>query len=193
MLTRLIDHLKMLKITALMTSLTSGGRAQEATDTGLSSLVDTWMVLRDIELNGERNRGLYVLKSRGMPHSNQIREFLVTSRGIRLIDAYIGPEGVLTGSARLAQEERETAARLERNKGTLRKERTIQQKKLAVEARIAALRKELEVELSELHLEIGTDQEREERLVAGRQAMSRSRHASIQSSQRSVGQHRLKE
>ena len=193
MLTRLIDHLKMLKITALMTSLTTGGRAQEATDTGLSSLVDTWMVLRDIELNGERNRGLYVLKSRGMPHSNQIREFLVTSRGIRLIDAYIGPEGVLTGSARLAQEERETAARLERNKETLRKERTIQQKKLAVEARIAALRKELEVELSELHLEIGTDQEREERLVAGRQAMSRSRHASIQSSQRSVGQHRLKE
>ena len=193
MLMRLIDHLKLLKITALMTSLTAGGRAQEATDTGLSSLVDTWIVLRDIELNGERNRGLYVLKSRGMPHSNQIREFLVTSRGIRLINAYIGPEGVLTGSARLAQEERETAARLERNEETLRKERTIQQKKLVVEARIAALRRELEVELSDLHLELGTDQEREERFIAGRQAMSRSRHASTQSSKRSVGQPRPKE
>ena len=77
---------------------------------GISSLIDTWLLLRDIELGGERNRGMYVLKSRGMAHSNQIREFLLTDHGVELKDVYIGPEGVLTGSLRLAQEAREQAA-----------------------------------------------------------------------------------
>jgi circadian clock protein KaiC len=110
MLLRLVDFLKARHITALFTHLTHGGNPSEATDVGISSLIDTWLLLRDIELGGERNRGLYVLKSRGMKHSNQIREFLITGEGIQLEDVYVGPEGVLTGSMRAAQEAREKAA-----------------------------------------------------------------------------------
>src|SRR5205085_565588 len=112
MLLRLIDFLKSHQITTLLTSLTAGGHALEATDIGLSSLMDTWLLLRDIELNGERNLGLYVLKSRGMPHSNQIREFLLSDNGIKLVNVYVGAGGVLTGSARKAQEAQEAAAAL---------------------------------------------------------------------------------
>jgi circadian clock protein KaiC len=126
MLLRLIDFLKSLQVTTLMTHLTSGGRAMEATDVGISSIIDTWLLVRDIELGGERNRGLYVLKSRGMKHSNQIREFVITSQGIDLLDVYVGPEGVLTGSMRAAQEARERAAAL------------------AVEEEIAAKQRELD-------------------------------------------------
>jgi len=97
MLTRLIDFLKVQGITALLTNLISGEKAMETTDLKISSLVDTWLWLRDIELGGERNRALYILKSRGMAHSNQIREFVLTDRGIDLLDVYVGPEGVLTG------------------------------------------------------------------------------------------------
>src|SRR3954469_1420274 len=110
MLLRMIDFLKSRGITAMLISLTHGGKSLEATDVGISSLIDTWLLVRDIELGGERNRGLYILKSRGMAHSNQIREFLITSEGIQLKDVYIGPEGVLTGSMRAAQEAREPAA-----------------------------------------------------------------------------------
>jgi circadian clock protein KaiC len=109
MLTRLIDFLKVQNVTAFLTNLTGGGEELETTDAEISSLVDTWLLLRDIELNGERNRAMYVLKSRGMAHSNQIREFLLTDRGIDLIDPYLGPEGVLMGSARQAQQAREKA------------------------------------------------------------------------------------
>lgn len=114
MLTRVIDHLKKNEITALFTSLTEGGSPIEATDVGVSSLIDTWLLLRDIETQGERNRGLYILKSRGMSHSNQIREFLITSRGVKLVDMYVSREGALVGSARVA---RETLDR-EREKGS---------------------------------------------------------------------------
>ncbi len=110
MLMRLVDFLKMNQITGLFTSLTSGGSALEQTDIAISSLIDTWLLLRDIEIGGERNRGLYILKSRGMAHSNQIREFLLTDHGVELRDVYVGPSGVLTGSARLAQEAQEQAA-----------------------------------------------------------------------------------
>ncbi len=110
MLTRLIDYLKMEHITALITTLTKGGSSTEQTEVGISSLMDTWMVLTDIESGGERNRGLMILKSRGMAHSNQIREFLLTDQGIRLEDVYLGPAGVLTGSARAAQESKERMA-----------------------------------------------------------------------------------
>src|SRR5205085_4295429 len=94
MLLRVVDFLKGKGVTALMTSLTTGGTALEHTEVGLSSLVDTWLLLRDIELDGERNRGLYVLKSRGMAHSNQIREFVLSEHGIELLDVYTGPQGV---------------------------------------------------------------------------------------------------
>ena len=110
MLLRVVDMLKARGITALMTNFVHGDEGVDSTDRGISSLMDTWLSLTNIELNGERNRGLYVLKSRGMRHSNQVREFLLTDNGIRLVEAYLGPAGVLTGSARLAQEAAEQAA-----------------------------------------------------------------------------------
>src|SRR5574341_1165281 len=109
MLTRLIDFLKANRITALFTNLSHAGGALELTEFGISSMMDTWLLLRDIELGGERNRGMYILKSRGMAHSNQIREFLLSDRGIDLVNVYTGPGGVLTGSARSAQEAAEKA------------------------------------------------------------------------------------
>jgi circadian clock protein KaiC len=145
MLLRLVDSLKLQQITTLFTSLTSAGDASlEQTDLGISSIIDTWILLRDIELGGERNRGMYVLKSRGMAHSNQIREFLLTDRGIELRDVYVGPEGVLTGSMRLAQEARERAAALARRREAERKRREFERRRSAIEAQIAALRGELE-------------------------------------------------
>ncbi len=111
MLTRLIDMLKTEQITAMLTYLSSGGESLEATEMGISSLIDTWILLRDIEIGGERNRGIYILKSRGMAHSNQIREFRLTDKGIDLIDVYTGPAGVLTGAARAAQEAKERGPR----------------------------------------------------------------------------------
>jgi circadian clock protein KaiC len=112
MLTRLVDFLKVGGITALLTSLTSRDGTLEKTEVEISSLVDTWLLLRDLESGAERNRAMYVLKSRGMAHPNQIREFLLTS--VVLADVYVLAEGVLTGSARLSQEARERADALSR-------------------------------------------------------------------------------
>src|SRR5436190_1753921 len=142
MLLRLIDFLKGHGITAMFVNLTSGGASWEKTDIGVSSLIDTWILLRDIELGGERNRGLYVLKSRGMKHSNQIREFLITPNGIQLEEVYVGPEGVLTGSMRAAQEARENAADLERRALAERKQRELTMRQAALEAQIKALQAE---------------------------------------------------
>ena len=100
MLTRMVDFLKTQQITAIFTSLTAGSGTLEANEADVSSLMDTWLLLKTIEEGGELNRALYVLKSRGMDHSNQIREFLLTDHGLQLLDVYLGPDGVLTGSAR---------------------------------------------------------------------------------------------
>lgn len=142
MLVRLVDYLKSKSITAVFVSLTSGAAAREATDEGLSSLIDTWILLRDIELGGERNRGMYILKSRGTAHSNQIREFLITDKGLDVQDVYIGPEGVLTGSMRVAQEAREHAAAQKRMEEAQRKQRELERKRHALEAQILALKAE---------------------------------------------------
>ena len=142
MLLRLIDFLKTSGITALFTNLTAGGNAWERTDVGVSSIIDTWILMRDIELGGERNRGLYVLKSRGMKHSNQIREFLLTAHGIDLQPVYVGPEGVLTGSMRAAQEARESAAQVEREEASARRQRELAARRAALEAQIKALQAE---------------------------------------------------
>src|SRR6202041_302453 len=149
MIIRLIDFLKQRGVTAFLTNLISGGTALERTDVEISSIVDTWLFVRDIELNGERNRALYVLKSRGMAHSNQLREYLLTDKGVDLLDVYVGPEGVLTGSSRLSQEVREKAAALVRQEDADRKERERNRKREALEARIEALRKEFEAEEEE--------------------------------------------
>lgn len=179
MIIRLIDFLKQQGTTALLTNLTSGGEALEKTDIEISSIVDTWLFMRDIELNGERNRALYVLKSRGMVHSNQLREFLLTDHGIDLLDVYVGPEGVLTGSSRLSQEARERAAALVRQQDANRKERERRRKREALEARIAAMRKEFETEDKEAETFREQDLLREGVAVEDRAAMALSRQGDI--------------
>jgi circadian clock protein KaiC len=177
LLTRVIDFLKGQQITAVFTSLNHGGEALEGTQSGVSSLIDTWILLRDIELGGERNRGLYILKSRGMAHSNQVREFLLTDHGIELMDVYVGPEGVLTGSMRQAQEARELAAALVRQQEIERRQRELERKRRALEAQVAAQRAQFEAEQDEMKQWIAQEQASGERQREGRQRMSRSRKA----------------
>jgi circadian clock protein KaiC len=175
MLLRLIDFLKGRGTTAMLISLTSGGTALEATEVGISSIIDTWLLLRDIELGGERNRGLYILKSRGMAHSNQIREFLITSEGIELQDVYVGPEGVLTGSMRAAQEDRERAQRLAREQEVERRQRELDGRRAALEAQIAALRAEFHAVEDEARLIRTQDEAREKTLSDSRASAFRRR------------------
>jgi circadian clock protein KaiC len=181
MLTRLIDFFKSRQITAFFTSLTQGGNALEGTEIGVSSLMDTWLLLRDIESNGERNRGIYVLKSRGMAHSNQIREFLFTERGIDLVDAYLGPAGVLTGTARAAQETKEKSEALLRRQDIQRRQRQLVQKRKALEAQIATMRAQFEAEKGELEKEIGQQEIHEEALDESRAEMAHLRKADASS------------
>jgi circadian clock protein KaiC len=177
MLFRLIDFLKQRGLTAFLTALTSGGATPEATDLGVSSIVDTWLLLRDIELSGERNRGMFVLKSRGMAHSNQIREFRFTNQGIELADVYLGPVGVLTGSARLAQEALERSAAGARRQEIERKQRVMQRRRAALEAQIAALRAEFETEAAEMLTDIREAEQYEGQVLENRGQMAQSRHA----------------
>jgi circadian clock protein KaiC len=177
LLLRLFDYLKTLGITGVFTCLTRRGDIEEATEVGISSVIDTWLSLRDIELGGERNRGIYVLKSRGMAHSNQIREFLITSRGVQLQEAYVGPAGVLTGSMRLAQEALERAETEGRKRESQARQRTSERKRRALEAQMAALRAELQEE-EELEQRLATeDAERAQRAAGERKDMARSRKA----------------
>ncbi len=143
MLTRLIDFLKNSQITALFTSLTAGGGPQEQSNVAISSLMDTWLLLRMVESANERNRVLYVLKSRGMAHSNQMREFLLTDQGIQLQDVYAGPGAVLTGSARLAQEARDREAELAQKQAASQHQRELEQERKALEAELCAMQEKL--------------------------------------------------
>ncbi len=149
MLTRLLDFLKQRQVTAMLLDLSVPGAGEE-TGLGISSLADTWIALRGIELNGERNRGLYVLKSRGMAHSNQIREYILTAGGIDLLDVYTGTGGVLTGSARYAQEAKERAEALAHRQEIDRKRRQIELKRMKMEATIADLQAAFDAEREEL-------------------------------------------
>ena len=177
MLMRLVDFLKSKEITAVFTSLTSGGQSQEATTVAVSSVIDTWIVLRDVELNGERNRGLYVIKSRGVAHSNQVREFVMSRDGIRLVEPYLGAEGVLTGSARLAQEAKERAAAEQQRLALARTESLIARKRTELEAQIASLRARFENEIADLARDVDEANARGARVVHERDAMAVSRKA----------------
>jgi len=150
MVTRLIDYLKAGQVTSLFTSLTQGGHALAQSESAMSSLMDAWILLQDFEGNGERNRVLYVLKARGMKHSNQIREFLISDRGIDVVDAYIGPSGVLTGSARAAQNSLEKAALLAGQQEAAQLKREVDRKRAALERQIGDLRSDYEGEALEL-------------------------------------------
>ena len=156
MLIRLIDFLQEEQITVMFTALTLNSVVSEQTDEGVSSLVDAWLMVRDIEFNGERNRGLYIMKSRGMKHSNQVREFVITDNGIDLVDVYLGPEGILTGSAREAQKLQEQTGIILRNNAMSMKDREITRKKKVLEAKIASLQTEFESaeeELNKIYIE----------------------------------------
>jgi circadian clock protein KaiC len=175
MLTRLIDFLKMNQITTMFTTLTVGGGSLEQTDVGVSSLADTWLLLRDIEIGGERNRGLYILKSRGMAHSNQIREFLLTDHGIDLLDVYVGPSGVLTGSARLAQEAQEKGGELAYQQDIELKKLNLESKRRALEAQIAALNAELAAGTADMKKIGEQEKERQRRLLEEQKLITRMR------------------
>ncbi|MGA2177248.1 MAG: circadian clock protein KaiC [Verrucomicrobiota bacterium] len=150
MVTRLIDFLKGGQVTSFFTSLTHGGHALQQSEIAMSSLMDSWLLLQDFEGNGERNRVLYVLKARGMAHSNQVREFLISNRGIDLVDAYIGPSGVLTGASRVAQTARERAEALGSQQEAGRRKRELERKRAALERQIGGLRSEHEASAEEL-------------------------------------------
>ncbi len=175
MLLRLVDALKVKQITAFFTSLTDTSLSLEETCVPVSSLIDTWLLVRDLEIAGERNRGLYVLKSRGMQHSNQIREFSLTSHGIELRAAYTGPAGVLTGSARLAQEAQERSALLSREQEIARKQKELDSKRAAMEAQVSAIRAEFaSLEAAALAV-IDQAEVSEDLLTRDRQDMAQSR------------------
>jgi circadian clock protein KaiC len=187
MLTRLIDFLKTKGTTTLFTSLTTSGDYLEQSEVGVSSLVDTWLLLRDIEVSGERNRGLYVLKSRGMAHSNQIREYLLTSRGMELLDAYLGPGGVLTGSARVVQEARDRAAELERKQEVERMKLSLERKRKALEAQIAALRADFAAGEDEVNKLMSQEQQRQGHVTEDIARIARSRKVAIRDQGSGVG------
>ncbi|HUA14125.1 MAG TPA: circadian clock protein KaiC [Verrucomicrobiae bacterium] len=177
MIVRLIDFLKARGITAMLVNLTGSSESLERTQVEISSIVDTWILLRDVELGAERNRAIYVLKSRGMRHSNQLREFLITDQGVKLLDVYVGPEGVLTGSSRLSLEARERASSLAEEQETERKDRERRRKREALEAKIIALRKEFEIEDVESALVASEEAARIDQLGRDRDAMAISRQA----------------
>jgi circadian clock protein KaiC len=179
MLTRLIDFLKNRQITGLFTSLTKSGGEIEDSEVDVSSLMDAWVLVKNIESNGERNRGLYILKARGIGHSNQVREFLLTDHGIELIDAYVGPEGVLMGSARANQTARESAAGLEREHLRERKERELQRQQELYEAQLVALKHQYETDRDAILRELEEDQKRETVAAMQRLEMARLRHADV--------------
>lgn len=145
MLTRLIDYLKINQITALFSALTiPSGNNLELTEEGISSIMDTWIMVRDVEGIGERNRGVFVIKARGMQHSNQVREFIITSEGIKLLDVNIGPTGILTGSARLAYQMEQKNKALKKQSELDKKDRELERKRKILEATISNLYTEFE-------------------------------------------------
>jgi circadian clock protein KaiC len=179
LLMRIVDFLKVNQITALFTSLTSAECNIESSDVGISSLIDTWLLLRDIELNGERNRGMYVLKSRGIANSNQIREFVLTNHGVELRNVYVGLNGVLTGSARIAQEALENSEVLMRKHDIELKKRELEGKRRALDSKIAAMRADFGSEESEAIKIIEEEQEMIKQFEQNKMRMAVSRQATI--------------
>jgi circadian clock protein KaiC len=175
-LVRLIDYLQRKQITVLFTALNLNTVVNEQTDEGVSSLVDTWISVRDVELNGERNRGLYIMKSRGMGHSNQIREFVITNKGLELVDVYLGPDGILIGSARETHRLDEATDVELRQHAKTRNDRQIRRKKTVLTARIASLQEEFESLKDELNRKHQEDQIRKEIMKKNREDLTQQRY-----------------
>jgi circadian clock protein KaiC len=176
MLIRLIDFLQSEQITVLFTALSLNTIVNEQTDEGVSSLVDAWLLVRDIESNGERNRGMYIMKSRGMKHSNQVREFVITDDGLDLVDVYLGPDGVMIGSAREAQQLAEATGQILRTHAVSRKDVEIARKRTVLEAKIASLKEEFESVQDELNRSYIEEDLRKEIMEKNRQQLIENRH-----------------
>jgi circadian clock protein KaiC len=175
MVLRLVDFLKSRGVTALFTNLGVVAGESATTEVQISSLMDVWLLLSNRESNGEHNRQLYLLKSRGMAHSNQVREFIMSSEGIKLRPAYVGPEGVLTGSARLAQETKDQAEVLVRRQEMERRSRELERKRREVAAQIEILQADLASEEAEAELLGREGVARKDQLAADRVAMGINR------------------
>ena len=154
MLIRLIDMLKLNNITALFTSLNvqNDHLRPDLTEDSVSSLVDTWITVRDMEGIGERNRGVFIIKARGMGHSNQVREFIITHRGINLLDIELGPDGILTGTARKTHALDKKVSELKTSNELSKKDREVVSKRKLLQANIEALRNEFESTEEELKI-----------------------------------------
>ena len=174
MLIRLFDWLKMQGITGLLTYLTTPLSGAQ-TDVGISSLIDTWIEVRDLELGGERNRTLYLIKSRGMSHSNQVRELLISDKGLTLADVYSGPDGVLLGSAKAAEERRRSREHARTEDERERQERALELKRATVEAQISTLRAELAAQEDETRRQLRQTQESAANLLSDRQSLAQLR------------------
>jgi circadian clock protein KaiC len=177
MLTRLIDFLKGRGVTSFFTSLTSGGDGVEATEVGISSLIDTWLLLSVVRSGGERNRTVTIIKSRGMPHSNQAAEYRLSARGLEILDTYLGAGGVVTGSARVAQEAEDAAAAKALDDEITRRRDEHRRRRREIEGRISQLRDELASHDRETERATREGERRRERLNAGRARMAKSRRA----------------
>ena len=187
MLMRLVDFLKTRQITGLFTNLAQSGSPVEQTDVAISSVIDTWLLLRDIDSGSERNRTLSILKSRGMEHSNQIREFMLTDHGVELRDVYVGPEGVLTGSARLTKEAENQATLLIRNQEVELRRIELERKRTTLEAQIAMLRAEFAVQEVASSKIIGQEKAEKAQLAQGRVDMGLSRKVDAKPNKHKVG------
>ncbi len=174
---RLMDLLKERQVTALYTSLTPGGSQQELTEVAISSLIDSWLLLREIESEGERNRALYLLKSRGMRHSSQVRELLLTDHGIELPEVFLGADGILVGSARLAEQARQRAEDAARDHEVERRRRDVELKRDEMEARVALLRHEFTVEQERLERLLADEERNRDAAATLRRETARSRQS----------------
>jgi circadian clock protein KaiC len=176
MLARLIDFLKSRQTTAVFVNLATGGEPADRTAVGVSSIMDTWILLQVVEVSGERNRCLKVLKSRGTAHSNQAREFVLGERGVEILDPYVGPSGgVMLGAARYTQEAAEQAEAAARAQRIERLTRESARRRLVVDAQVAALRSDLEAEEARIADAIAQERRAEETRARDHREMARIR------------------
>jgi RecA-superfamily ATPases implicated in signal transduction len=175
MLTRLLDFLKMHQVTAMFTSLTSGGANLDQTELGVSSLMDSWIIVRNLESSGERSRALYLLKSRGQAHSNQVREFVLSKKGLDLLDVYVSDGEVKVGSEKLAQQARDQEkALIAREQGQV-KNLSLERYRKTIAAQIEALKADLEVREAEARIELATQKQRMANTGKAQRIMDRHR------------------
>jgi circadian clock protein KaiC len=160
MLTRLLDFLKMQQVTAVFTSLTSGGANLDQSEVGVSSLMDTWLVVRNIESSGERNRALYILKSRGQPHSNQVREFVLSNKGLDLLDVFVSDGEVKIGSDKVAAAARAQEKALIAREQAEVKKLNLERYRKTIAAQIEALQADLKAREAEVRIELATEKQR---------------------------------